>query len=295
MNLPLVTLNEYDKSFIRHVQIELKEFFFDFNSCNIDLSLLKAMLVEFSKNNLLYILEASKHLHESSEGYVILNLGDDFSLQADYKLALTIILCGILHPFGIFEKFGLWKEIGVDINKEPNRSSGIGYNPFHIDFVNTTNPPVYSILFCVRHDPNKGGETIVSNFHKVIKRLNIDELEQLKHVNYTEGSFFGLQNVGREYNPFSILSLNSSGETIIRFSSKISPNQGTDITLINKIENLLIENQDVFLLKKNQMIIFNQRAVCHGRFALKGQQININQSRRRLILQTFGKKYQDEY
>lgn len=294
MSLPVIKINETDKSGIKNVLQKLQQHSFDFNSCNIDFSLMKTIRQEISQTDFPYLIEASKFLHESSDGYLILDLGKDFDFKNNFNSTLTVILCGVLSPFGIFEKFGLWKEIGVDLYKEPNRSSGVGYNPFHIDFVNTTIPPFYSILFCVREDPNGGGQTIVSNFHRAIQELSEEELKQLHKEIYTEGSFLGLKNVGIECNPFPILKTDSNGDIVIRFTSKMNSELNGDITLVNKIEELLIKNQSTFLLKKNQLVIFNQRAVCHGRLALNGKQENVNQSSRRLLIQTFGKNYADE-
>ncbi|MFA6981296.1 MAG: TauD/TfdA family dioxygenase [Ignavibacteriaceae bacterium] len=293
MNLPVIKINESDRAGMKSLLQKLQKQSFNFNSCNIDLSLFKTIRNEINNTHFPYLLEASEVLRLSNKGYLIIDFGKDFDFYSNLKATLAIVLCSIVYPFGIFEKFGLWKEIGVDLTKEPNRSSGVGYNPFHIDFVNTTNPPFYSILFCIRQDPNGGGQTIVSNFLKVIEELSKEELVRLEKSIYSEGSFFGLQNVGIEYNPFPILQINSVSETILRFTSKINSEQNLDISLVNKIEKLLIKNQDTFLLEKNQLVIFNQRIVCHGRLALNGQQSLVNQNDRRLLLQTFGRNYAD--
>jgi hypothetical protein len=149
-------------------------------------------------------------------------------------------------------------------------------------------------LFCVREDPNGGGQTIISNFHEAIHSLTTKEIEILKLEIFEEGSFFELNNVGTELNHFPILKTLFNGEKIIRFTSRMNSHNRFD-SMIRKIEELLIKNQKTFLLKRNQMVICNQRAVCHGRLELTGNQKKINPNYRRLILQTFGKNHELSY
>lgn len=284
-------VNKAEKIEIQEVLESLHLYSIDFSKCSIDNELLSVFRNEISKTRFHFNLQqhANLFLKQESKGYIVIDFGADFDFGDQRPKTLIVLLSSILIPFGIFEDFGLWKEIGVDLKKEPNRSSGIGYNPFHIDFVNTTDPPLYSILFCEREDPLGGGQTIVSNFRRVIKSLSQNEIGMLKEVAYEEGRFWKLSNVGTELNPFPIIE--DTGKKIIRFTSKIKSLNQTDF-LIKKIESILIQNQDEFLLKRNQLVIFNQRVVCHGRLPLKGRQEEINQGDRRLLHQLFGKKYE---
>lgn len=293
MSIPVLNISKLWIREINEILQKLHEQTFDFGNCTIDDDILQRFRLEILQTKFCSTLmqEVGSFSDQVSKGYLILDLGEDFDLNNKLKEFLTILLCGILRPFGVFSKHGLYREIHVDLNKETNRSNGTGYNPFHIDFVNTTSPPQYSILFCVQEDPNGGGQTIVSNFHKVMEVLNRDEIELLKQKVFTEGKYFELSNVGDELLPFPIVQFDSNKDVLLRYTAKIN-SQGNFNYLIKKIEKLLIERQEVFLLKKNQLVIFNQRIVCHGRLPVNGDQEIIPATNRRLLLQIFGKDYE---
>jgi hypothetical protein len=48
--------------------------------------------------------------------------------------------------FRVFVRHPLWKPLGVDPDRPPGRSGGVGRNSLHIDCVNMENPPV--LLHC---------------------------------------------------------------------------------------------------------------------------------------------------
>ena len=249
MNIPTVLINESDKREIGILVQDLKNYHLDFNSCVINsetLNIFRNRIFETAFYSKL-LFNAEKFLIPNQDGFFVIDFDDFFESDFEQKTVVPIILSGIMHPFGVFKRHGLWKEIGVDLKKDPNRSSGIGYNSFHIDFVNTTSPPFYSILFCVKEDPSGGGQTIISNFHKAIKELSLFEIELLKDEIFEEGSFFDLCNVGTELKPFPVIQNSLGNEIIIRFTSRMNSKNKFD-HLINKIEELLIKNQKTFLL-----------------------------------------------
>lgn len=293
MSVPFLEIKENETLEIVSLLDKLKQNTINFKSCYIHNELFSILHDTISKTTIYSKLlhQAQDSLYSNKDGFLLIDFGNNFMFNEKTRKVLTIFLSGVLYPFGIFDKYGLWKEIGVDLTKETNRSSGVGYNPFHIDFVNTATPPPYSILFCMREDPNGGGETIISNFLNVLKLFPPKELKYLSEDVFEEGMFFGLNNVGKERNPFPVIETNLQREVIIRFTAKMK-SKTKYFYLIKKIEEELIKNQKTFLLKKNQLLIMNQRVVCHGRLSLKGKQEELNPNNRRLLIQTFGKNYE---
>lgn len=291
MNIPLILLKSIEKSEIEQLFAKVGDFNINLTKCKLENWFFKEYKRLFSKTIFGIRLKqfAKTFLNDINTGYIVIDIGRNNYSEEKLKKILLFILSGILLPFGIFDQFGLFREIGVNLNKSPNRSTGIGYNPFHIDFVNTTIPPNYSILYCIREDKNGGGETIISNIQRSIKTLSPTEHKALFNKCYHEGSFFGLNNVGTELNPFPIIG--SGLNPIIRFTSKIESDD-THNLIVKKIEQDLIKEQIAFLLRANQLLILNQRIVCHGRKALKGKQEEIPQEKRRLLFQIFGEKYE---
>lgn len=78
-------------------------------------------------------------------GYAVLRLGNlAKTLRTDddrfLRLATAFATEVAAVPFSPFPRWPLWKDIGVKVDKDPGKSSGIGYNAFHMDLVNATLP-----------------------------------------------------------------------------------------------------------------------------------------------------------
>jgi hypothetical protein len=73
-------------------------------------------------------------------GYAVLRLGNlAKALGADddrFLRLATAFAAEVAVPFSPFPQWPLWKDIGVKVDKDPDKSSGIGYNAFHMDLVN---------------------------------------------------------------------------------------------------------------------------------------------------------------
>ncbi|WP_234342618.1 TauD/TfdA family dioxygenase [Streptomyces sp. NRRL B-3648] len=141
-------------------------------------------------------------------GYAVLRLGNlanSLGTGDDRFLRLaTAFAAEVAVPFSPFPRWPLWKDIGVKVEKDPGKSSGIGYNAFHMDLVNATLPPDYTTLLCVRSDPFGGGRSILSDVHAAAARLSEDNRALLAEPAFHYGTFFDLFGVGEEYKPFPI-------------------------------------------------------------------------------------------
>ncbi|WP_258039720.1 glycosyltransferase family 4 protein [Streptomyces sp. SM1] len=79
-------------------------------------------------------------LNGEGGGYAVLRLGNlAKALGTDdgrFLRLVTAFAAEVAVPFSPFPRWPLWKDIGVKVDKDPGKSSGIGYNAFHMDLVN---------------------------------------------------------------------------------------------------------------------------------------------------------------
>ncbi|KUO00036.1 TauD/TfdA family dioxygenase [Streptomyces caeruleatus] len=233
-------------------------------------------------------------LTEEGGGYAVLRLGIlAKALGADdgrFLRLATAFAAEVAVPFSPFPRWPLWKDIGVKVDKDPGKSSGIGYNAFHMDLVNGTRPPDYTTLLCVRPDPLGGGRSILSDAHAAVARLSEDSRALLAESAYSYGTFFDLFDVGEEYKPFPILDDSNPSEEFVRFTAKMlerSELGQAHAEAARELAEELVRGQVSFILQPGDYLIVNQRRFLHGREALHSRQETVPVSDRRLLLQLF--------
>lgn len=99
-------------------------------------------------------------LNGETGGYAVVRLGNiarALGTGDQFLRVATALLAEVARPFQPFRQWPLWKEIGTNPGAHPGRSTGTGYNAFHMDLVNATRPPDYTTLLCIRPDPLDGG------------------------------------------------------------------------------------------------------------------------------------------
>ncbi len=154
-----------------------------------------------------------------ARGYIVVVLPP----PATSSLRLATAVCSLVgHPFRLVTRWGLWQELGVDLNAEPHRFGGSGYNPLHIDMVNASDPPPLTCLFSVRTDPLGGGYTIVSNLQRAVRALNPFDTAELAKPAFQEGQFYDLFGVGQELKRFAVIAPLSNGMARVRFTAKMT-------------------------------------------------------------------------
>ncbi|MFF7975780.1 TauD/TfdA family dioxygenase [Streptomyces sp. NPDC007905] len=227
-------------------------------------------------------------------GYAVLRLGNlAKALGADddrFLRLVTAFATEVAVPFSPFPRWSLWKDIGVKVDKDPGKSSGIGYNAFHMDLVNGTLPPDYTTLLCVRPDALGGGPSILSDAHAAAARLSEDSRALLAESAYHYGTFFDLFGVGGEYKPFPVLDGSTAGKGFVRFTAKMLERSELSRAHADAARELaaeLIRGQVSFMLQPGDYLIVNQRRFLHGREALRGGQETLPVADRRLLLQLF--------
>ncbi|MFE2270730.1 TauD/TfdA family dioxygenase [Streptomyces lavendulae] len=228
-----------------------------------------------------------------SGGYAVLRLGNlAKALGARDELFLRLatgFAAEVAVPFSPFPRWPLWKDIGVKVDKDPGKSSGTGYNAFHMDLVNGTLPPDFTTLLCIRPDPLGGGASILSDAHAAVVRLSQDHRALLAESAYHYGTFFDLYGVGEEYKPFPILD-GDPGEGFVRFTAKMLERSELGrghADAAGALAEELVKGQVSFTLQTGDYLIVNQRRFLHGREALQSGQENVPAAHRRLLLQLF--------
>src|SRR5215471_1942788 len=94
------------------------------------------------------------------QGYALLTVPPDGLRRTHRALdLLDLCLTTVGRPIQVFDNCTAWRSIGVDTQREPSRSEGVGESPLHMDFVNARNPPEYVMLYCERNDILGGGDT----------------------------------------------------------------------------------------------------------------------------------------
>jgi Taurine catabolism dioxygenase TauD, TfdA family len=226
-----------------------------------------------------------------ARGYLVLDCRELIAgaSQAETLKILTALLTLIGTPMRVFDDWDLWKPLGTNTEVPPERATGTGYNPLHIDVVNSTMPPAYSCLLCVREDPRGAGDSLVANLQEAVSGLSPEEVEYLKAPMYRDGNFYRLSGVGVEFNPFPVLEWQPDGLWMVRFTAKMLPEMGPGPhqEALRALERLLMARQEQFLLGEGQLLIVNQRLVCHGRMPLGEGQSDLPPSERRALLQIF--------
>ncbi|MFJ5875354.1 TauD/TfdA family dioxygenase [Streptomyces sp. NPDC093088] len=227
-------------------------------------------------------------------GYAVLRLGNlAKALGAGDERFLrlaTAFAAEVAVPFSPFPRWPLWKDIGVKTDKDPGKSSGIGYNAFHMDLVNASLPPDYTTLLCVRPDPLGGGPSILSDAHAAVARLSEKTCGLLSEAAYHYGTFFDLHGIGEEYKPFPILEGSAPGEGFVRFTAKMLERSELGQAHVDAARELveeLVRGQVSFMLRAGDYLIVNQRRFLHGREALQNGQETVPVADRRLLLQLF--------
>lgn len=201
--------------------------------------------------------------------------------------ATTLLLSTLGFPLRVFLSHPHWRQLGVDLNRSPDKSGGAGYSPLHMDFVNAENPPDLVCLFCLRPDPMGGGETLIAQIDGIEQLLDPEDVKVLSRSQFRDGEVYNLNGVGQDMNPFPVLSLGSSWE--YRFTANLlrsAPNEQARIAL-EAVTSILASTAVGFTLARGDLLILDQHRATHGRGAMGEGQEAISERERRLLLHSF--------
>lgn len=218
------------------------------------------------------------------------NIAQALDTGAEFMRVVTAILAEVAIPFQPFKRWPLWKEIGTNLDANPGLSTGTGYNAFHMDLVNVTQPPDYTTLLCIRPDPLGSGASILSDARSAVSRLTPSSRALLAEAAYSYGSFFELSDVGEEYTPFPVLDGEPANLGFVRFTAKMLAKSGLDeahAQAADELAHQLVAGQVSFTLRRGDFLIVNQHRWVHGREPLGIGQRDVPSEDRRLLLQLF--------
>lgn len=235
-----------------------------------------------------YRIHTDLKTERDARGYLIID-GVPLGRDPDNMAIPTALGALVGRPFIMAEKNGFWQDLGVNFDAVPYRFQGTGENPFHIDAVNTTNPPDYFTFYGIRHDPQGGGVSMLSNAQDLVDKLSTKEIEYLLEPRYKEGQFHGMRGVGEEYSPFPVLQKRPDGLWWLRYTGKMLPDMpdSYDKELLTEIGRKLDENKETFTLRAGQLLIANQVIMTHGRTPLGPNQEDVAPEDRRYIRQSY--------
>ncbi|WP_269859571.1 TauD/TfdA family dioxygenase [Streptomyces sp. RPT161] len=232
-------------------------------------------------------------LSAEAGGYVVVCLGNvaqALGIEEQFLRMTTALLAEMATPFQPFQRWPLWKTIGTNLAAKPGMSTGIGYNAFHMDLVNATQPPDYTILLCVRPDPLGAGASILSDARAAVSRLSPSTRALLAERDYCYGSFFELSDVGEEYAPFPVLDGEPADVGFVRFTAKMlaeSDLREAHAHAARELADELIAGQATFTLQRGDVLIVDQHRWVHGREPLADGQHDVPDENRRVLLQLF--------
>lgn len=222
-------------------------------------------------------------------GCALLNLVD--SECAPVSLIQILGVIGI--PIRVFKKFNFWRPIGVDLDKDPERSEGVGIGPFHLDFVNASEPPAFVCLYCEREDPLGGGATVISSISDAIDLLSEEDRNYLRRPVFSDGKVEDLDNVGTDVNPFPVLAEDTAWPYrytgSLRSLKLLRPGARR---ALNRLDEELRNGQIEFHIPAGSALVFSNSRYVHARQALGIAQASVSPAARRLLHQAFAKSLQ---
>jgi hypothetical protein len=221
-------------------------------------------------------------------GYSVISLdiSNVYATQDICRVA-SKLLSVIGQPVKIFSGESLWREVGVDTSRPPNKSRGVGSLPLHIDFVNTQHPPDMMALLCIREDPQGGGDSLNAQVEGISQDLSFDAFKLLSQPVYRDGAVYDLQNVGSDINPFPIFSDDSPFHC--RFTGHLlnSVESPPHLRALEALAAQLEQRTVSVRLKRGDLLIADQRRVLYGRLPLGPNQEKVPADSRRLMMLTF--------
>jgi hypothetical protein len=248
-----------------------------------------------------FLAEIKTQLFASQNpGFARIDL-NDFPEEV-YQDIATLLCFGIGTPILPYDnKEPFWYPLTVDLNARPNRTHGVGENPFHIDYMNRQYPPEIIAFLGKRPDPLGGGYTELAPLKEAILSLSKQEYNFLSKPIFTYWKDEKTYKVGRHLNTFSIIP-EDIDTGFIRFSTKMLPHLDGSNTVILKeqvrftelikqslvnIKSRLDRNKVVFLVESKHLVFFNQRRLAHSRTELGKPQEKIPADKRRLMFQAY--------
>ena len=226
----------------------------------------------------------------ATDGFAIVRLGGIVVDQPEAiaASAATLLASAFGAPMRIYgNNRGLWRALGADPERPLNKSEGIGDQPHHHDFCNAEYPPDVICLLCLRPDPLGGGASIVARMGGIEEALDQREVVALQRPVYRDGQVVNLTGIGRDANPFAVISAAPGARYRYRFVGHLldsAPDEETQAA-VHALARALDERTVTYKLAAGDLLLVNQHLAVHGKRALgTGQESLPVEQRRKMLL-----------
>ena len=228
----------------------------------------------------------------ATDGFAIVRLG---SIVVDQPEAIaasaaTMLASAFGAPLRIYgNNRGLWRALGADPERPRNKSEGIGDQPHHHDFCNAEYPPDVICLLCLRPDPLGGGTSIVARMGGIEEALDKREVVALQRPVYRDGQVVNLTGIGRDANPFAVISAAPGARYRYRFVGHLldsAPDEETQAA-VHALARALDKRTVTYKLAAGDLLLVNQHLAVHGKRALGAGQESLPVEQRRKMLLGF--------
>lgn len=230
--------------------------------------------------------------HLATDGFAIVRLGGVVVDQPDAIAAgaATLLTTAFGSPLRIYgNNRAHWRALGADPQRPLNRSEGIGDQPHHHDFCNAEFPPDVVCLLCLRPDPLGGGASIVAKMAGIEERLDDSHVAALSRPVFRDGQVVNLTGVGRDANPFAVISAAVDARFRYRFVGHLlesAPDPEAQAA-VHALAGALRDRTVTFPLRAGDLLLVNQHLAVHGKHALGAGQEGLPPEHRRKMLLGF--------
>jgi hypothetical protein len=227
-----------------------------------------------------------------SDGFCVVRLGSVIIDQPEPIAAgaATLLATAFGSPFRIYQANpSHWRSLGADPNRPANRSEGIGLQLPHTDFCNAELPPDVVCLLCLRPDPLGGGASLVARIDGIEDVLAPAHAEALSRPVFRDGQVVNLCGVGRDANPFAVISREPEERFRYRFVGHLleSAAEPESQAAVRALVDALWERTFTIPLAAGDLLLVNQHLAVHGRAALGAEQESVPAALKRRLLLSF--------
>lgn len=204
----------------------------------------------------------------SKRGYALVHCSSREALSAQEEIVQLLSASAEIQH--VFLRHPIWKPLGVNPERPPGRSEGLGLNSLHIDCVSSQWPPRFVAMLCLRADPGQGGESLVSFVAGIWNALSDASVQTLRDLRIMGEPTFDLATVGDGLSEYR---LDSPDDGFFRYSGRYLDDYNlteTERVALLELDRVLMARCDIIRLQSFDCLIIDQQQILHGRLPLRG-------------------------